>query len=149
MLKEVKTMENNIVKIEKPVHDNLYSQIMETKCFKQKWYDDLKLLQRNNTWSNACEMTLAKCEERRAKDKGWLSTPKSSRAKDFYNHRYLMIAFCQWLDSHNKEFLMTDINFRRRFRQFKNTVKEYGTGEVVNLTWITPVAKLQGHFKQV
>ena len=72
MLKEVKTMQNNIVKIEKPVHENLYSQIMETKCFKQKWYNELKLLKQNDTWSFACR-TLIEVHEEKANDKDCFS----------------------------------------------------------------------------
>lgn len=137
-------MENNILKIEKPVHENLYSKIMETKSFKQKWYNELKRFKNNVPWAIACRTLIEYyiANQETSKDS------ETKMRKAFIDVRFVIIAFCQWLDSHNKEFLLTDINFRRRFRQFKNTVAEHGTHEVENLTWITPVAKLEGWFNQ-
>ena len=58
-----------------------------------------------------------------------------------------MIAFCKWLDSHNRTCVVTDINFRRRFKQFKKTLVHHGmAGNWAELTWETPVMKLHGVF---
>ena len=134
------------------MENNQINDITNIKTFKSAWYQTLKEVRGvDNTWSIACSKLIESCEELRAKEKELnikLNKIQSKKAKDFYGVRNVMISFCQWLDSHNKEFLMTDKNFRRRFRQFKNTVSHHNTLDVVGLTWETPIAKMNGHFKR-
>ena len=136
-------MENKVVKMQKPVHENLYYKIMNTKTFKSAWYQSLKSMKGEDTWSLACSQLIEFWEG----DIESSIHSETKKRKAFLDVRFVMIAFCQWLDSHHRTCVVTDINFRRRFKQFKKTLVHHGMVDNWNeLTWETPVMKLNGIF---
>jgi len=145
-------MENNqIDDVKKIVSEIGLNDITNIKTFKSAWYQALKEVRGvggtyddNNTWSIACSKLIEFYEG----DIESSTNSETKKRKAFIKVKFVVIAFTKWLDSHNERFLLTDINFRRRFRQFKNTVSHHNALDVVGLTWETPIAKMNGHFKQ-